>query len=768
MTRGFPRWPRALAGASTAVAAAALLTRAALVATPYPELDAFLARPYSLRVVDRAGRELYVGTVGDGVRRQYAALGELPPWLPGLFLEAEDSRFYLHPGVDPVAVIRSALQAAASGQAVSGASTVSMQLARLARPRDRSLRSKALEALDAMRLEARIGKRRALELYLSSIPYGRGAEGVASAARAYFGKDAAQLDAYEAAVLATLPRSPGRLDPAEDPDGLAAAVARGFGRSKARRDDPEAFDALVRAAVAGSRAGSYPTVAPHFVRDVVLPVAEEARGDGWTVRTTLDLELQGRLERAVAYELEGLDDARLRNGAGIVLDPRNGDILAWSGSVDFDDPAGGQLDGVLARNQPGSCLKPFLYALALDSGFKPSDPLPDVPMDFGGERVYVPLNFNNKYNGPVRLRVALASSLNVPAVYTLNRLGVQRFADFLVSLGFESVAGQRDHLGVGLALGNAEVSLRELATAFAVFLRDGVALVARGTLPAGAAPDDGGVETSGPPECPAAGEPVMSPYAAETIRSILSDPASRFLGFGEGPAFDVGYQAMFKTGTANQYQHVWALGATADLVVGVWMGNFEGFTVIGSSGSSVPARAVVGVLDAATEPGSALPAPSHGHEERICSLSGGIAGPGCPGAVYEWFRDGESPAPCDWHDSGAPGSEPRYPPEYRAWLDGGLRAGRLQDGGSVGIGAAILKPRDGAGFWLDPSLPPDDQRIPVELLFRSADGLYVEYDGRVMLPDPAGRLSLPAESGEHVLTLYGDGAAVDSIRFTVD
>ena len=184
MTIGFPRWPRLAAAVSAVVGALALASGLALRLTPYPELDAFIERPYSLRVVDRNGRELSVGTVEDGLRRQYAGLDELPSWLPGLFIEAEDSRFYLHPGVDPLAVARSAWLAAASGEAVSGASTISMQLARLVRPRDRSVWSKALEALDAMRLESRLGKRRTLELYLSNIPYGRGAEGVASAARA--------------------------------------------------------------------------------------------------------------------------------------------------------------------------------------------------------------------------------------------------------------------------------------------------------------------------------------------------------------------------------------------------------------------------------------------------------------------------------------------------------------------------------------------------------------------------------------------------------
>ncbi|MBU0928431.1 MAG: transglycosylase domain-containing protein [Spirochaetes bacterium] len=746
-----PRWLPTLALGVSAVALALWL---GLRYSPYPELEAFLGRPYSLRVLDRSGRELYVGTVDDGRRRQFMELGSLPPWLPALFIEAEDKRFYFHPGVDPLAVARSAWQALIAGKAVSGASTISMQLARIVSPRGRSIRSKAMEALDALRLETRLGKRRALELYLSNLPYGRGAEGLGSAARAYFSKAADDLNIYEAAILAVLPRNPGRLDPIGEPEALAAAALRAFRRSSSYREDPEAFEAMVRETIAASRAGAYPSRAPHFVRDVVLPMAEAARDGAWNVRSTIDLDLQGILERTIASKIEGMDDARLKNGAGLVLDPRSGDILAWSGSVDFDDPAGGQIDGVLTRNQPGSCLKPFLYALALDSGFKPSDPLPDVPMDFGSSRVYVPLNFNNRYNGPVRLRVALASSLNVPAVYVLNRLGVQRFADYLEALGFDSVAAQRDHLGVGLALGNAEVSLEELTRAYAAFVRDGSPLETRAVLP--------GLGESEAERRKA--EPLMSLYAAETIRSILSDPASRFLGFGEGSVFKTDYQAMFKTGTANQYQHVWAVGATGGHIVGVWMGNFEGDTVIGTRGSSVPAEAVRGVLDAVTEAGSRLPAPAHGVSMRVCNLSGGLAGPECPASSDEWFRVGEKPVACGWHVAGPAGARLLYPPEYRAWLLEGFRSGDTSIGGE----AAILRPKDGAVFWIDPAKPLSDQRIAVELLGATLRGVSLAYDDRPLSPNLEGGILLVPERGDHTLVLSREGVPLESVRFTVE
>lgn len=733
------------------LAAAVLLGTAAVLFLllrlwPYPELEAFRGRKYGAEFLDRDGGLLTFELVGDGIDRRRVVSAALPPEVVDRFLEAEDRRFYLHPGVDPFALVRAAVQGAASGGVVSGASTIDMQVARMVRPRPRSVGSKLAEMVDALRLEARLSKSEVLDLYLSNVPYGRGAEGVESAAFAYFGKRACALTAYEAAVLAVLPRSPARLDPAADPASLARTAARAFRRGKLGKGlPPEELRASFDACVAASVRGRKPNRAPHFVRDAALPaLPSDVSGP---VRTTLDPAAQRALEETIRGSIEGWEDSRLTNGAGLVLDSRSGEILAWSGSADFfDDENRGQIDGVTALAQPGSCLKPFLYAMALDRGFTPATVLPDVPLEFGSSEVYIPLNFNKRYNGPVRLRVALASSLNVPAVAVLYRLGVQNFADYLIALGFSSLASQRGSVGVGLALGNASVSLLELTRAFAVFVRSGSPLE---TTPF---PRPGGARGSAP-------KPPMSVYAAETIRSILSDPAGRFTGFAEGSAFDVPFDAIFKTGTANQYQHVWALGAAGDVVVGIWMGNFVGETIIGRTGSGIPARAAARVLSALVPQGTGFPPPAAAESPRVCTLSGMLAAELCPASVDERFRAGETPAPCDWHRPGGVA----YPPEYGAWLASGGRSG------SVAVQEAvpeILRPTDGAVFWLDSARPAADQRIVVRTSGAAAD-TRLFHDGADLGSSVDGRWLLPLVPGPHRLELFHRGSPVGTSAYTV-
>ena len=262
--------------------------------------------------------------------------------------------------------------------------------------------------------------------------------------------------------------------------------------------------------------------------------------------------------------------SRISNASILVIDNKTGEPIVWAGNAQFfDEDHSGQSDGVLVRNQPGSSMKPFLYALALETDdehgnplFSPGTILADIPQEFGDEKLYIPSNFNNRYNGPVRFRVALASSLNVPAVYLLNTIGVDNYLNKLFELGFDSLKKSGKEADLGLALGAGEVSLKELVTAFAVFPRDGKDFNNR---------------------------QIYHSDTARIICSILSDKAARALGFGYSQTFQTDYPAIFKTGTSNQYQDIVALGATKQYTVGVWMGNFSGQTVVGKTGSSLPA-----------------------------------------------------------------------------------------------------------------------------------------------------------------------------------
>jgi penicillin-binding protein 1C len=734
-----------------------LISYLCLALSPYPELGAFLKRPYSARVLDRDGGAMYVSAV-QGIRREWVDLADLPDLAVAAFIRAEDRRFWFHPGVDPISVARALVEAAGGRGSGSGASTIAMQLARMVHPRGKGAASKALEAVDALRLVARLPKRRVLELYLSNLPFGRGAEGLRSAAFAFYGKPCENLDAYESAILAVVPRRPEAFDPIAHPEAASEAAYRSFGTWKAlTRGGTEDLKGLFLSCARSAGPGVQPFAAPHFCLEHGLPLANAE--NRWTVRASIDPKAQAVLERSIRLKAAPYREQRLTNGAGIIIDNRSGEVLAYSGSIDFLDAGElGQNDGVLARNQPGSTLKPFLYAMAFEEGFGPATILPDLPMEFGSRDVYIPLNFNNRYHGPVRLRVALASSLNVPAVYVLERLGVRNFCDYLIGLGFKSMEGQRDSVGVGLAIGNAEVSLLELARAFSALPSGGFPARVRFDR---TAKETGAARKGGRRD----GElPAIDPYAAALVCSILSDQSSRFLGFAAGETMELPFPAIFKTGTANQYQHVWALAATKSLTVAIWMGNFKGQTIIGRTGSGIPAQAAAACLTALTEKAEDFDPPAGAARARICALSGEAATEACAATLEEFFRPGEAPGPCSYHSLSLGRIVTNYPRQYASWLDSGGRAGEL---GPAEGAPSIVRPNDGSLFYVDRSRPLASQSIGIEV-WGDTSALRLLYDGTAIGLSPEGRALVQLEPGEHALMLMRGDSRLQAVSFRVE
>ena len=677
-----------------------------LAVSPDPALDRFQSRPYSLTITDRTGTPLQTLPLVDGLWREYAALNALPSRLVSIFQEAEDERFYAHPGVDPLSLFRALVQNTRAGQIVSGGSTITMQLARLVKPHSGGFGGKLGEAFYAIRLECKLSKSEILELWLNSLPFGSQIEGVASAARKVFGVEVAELSTEQILLLAVIPRRPARYDPRNNPDGAADAAWQLASRIGVEISDLEASVAAKAASSPGVTTTGSSLEAPHFVRYVAAQLSDERLARGVPVRTTLDLDVQRALEAAIRARIASADRFRIGNGAGIVIDNQTGEILAYVGSADFSDAErSGQIDGVRIARQPGSTLKPFLYALALENGFSAATILPDIPTEFGGREIYVPENFNRRFNGPVRLRTALASSLNVPAVYTIERLGVANFANYLLELGFASLGDQMSSVGTGLALGNAEVTLAELARAFTVFVRDG-------SLP------ELGWDLQ-----PARDDPgsrhVMSESTAGIIRSILSDELARVPGFGTRSVLDTSFEAMFKTGTSSQFNNIWALGSTGRMTAAIWMGNFGGETVIGAPGSSLPAAAVIEVLGLFADPGSKLPDPHGVQEMDICATSGLRATEHCPAVLPEIFAIGEEPEWCSWH-TGL--SDPvRFPPEYQSWAlerDYLIQAGSTAPASGLRTSSVlrIVRPADGAVFYNDPTIAAESQAVRVEVI----------------------------------------------------
>ncbi|MCL2044360.1 MAG: penicillin-binding protein 1C [Treponema sp.] len=747
---------RRIAKIAFIVLAGLILIHLILRLIPYPELNSYLSRSYGFAVLDRNGRLLRVFPADDGVKREWAALKDIPTGVVRIFTRAEDKRFYLHPGIDPAAIAAAGIRNLQAGRTVSGASTITMQLARMIKPRRRGIAGKFHEAFDALRLEARLSKKQILELWINGIPFGSNIEGLPAASRARFGREPAQLDDARAVLLAVIPRRPSLYDPMRNPHATMNAALILSRQCRLNLNESDLIEAAADAAPEILTDAKNPFHAPHFTDRVNSARHQSVHTIG--VRTTLDLDLQLYAERRLLSELAMLENNRISNGAILAIDNATGEVLIYVGSASwFDDESGGKIDGVRSRNQPGSCLKPFLYALALENGFFPNDILPDIPTVFGSSEAYSPGNFNRRFNGPVRFRLALASSLNVPAVYLIERLGVRNFEDWLAALGFDSIAANKGNYGVGLALGNAEVSLEEMTRAFAVFPRGGKMFNLRFT------------ETQPESQAPQ----LMSPYCAWVITDILSDQASRFVGFGAAAAMATEFPSMFKTGTANQFQHIWALGASARFTVGVWMGNFSGQTVIGRTGSSIPARIASDLLAAlesqAPETSSfierrtLLPVPGRVREIPACSLSGMIAGPSCGGLVREWLpkdmpsQGGAAISLCTWHRTysngyarGFSNGYPvEYPPEYQAWLAERFRQGRAVQDGT----ARIRLPVSGSVFFVDPALPPEAQAIRIETAGFSPGALVYANDVLQGSLNHAGVFALPLRRGSQYIVV---------------
>ncbi len=575
-----------------------------------------LAPPPSVDVRDRNGRVLRTALPED-LYSVPVSLDVVSPWVVVATLAAEDRRFFEHPGVDGRAIVRALWQDARAGRAVSGGSTITQQLARALEPRPRTLTGKLVEAWRALKLERRASKREILEAYLNRAPYGRGARGIEAASLTYFGIPAKDLTLGQSALLAGLPKCPSRCDPVKDPAAAAARRKVVLGRLF----NWGWIDARTRDAALRERENisdsSREDLAPHFARRAL------ERSGGAPVRATLDADLQKELEGLTASHLRTLGAYHVTNAAVIALDNASGDVLAWVGSGDFhDDAHQGQVDGVTALRQPGSALKPFLYGLAFERGMSPADRIDDAPTFARGG--FSPRNYDGQFHGVVSLREALACSFNAPAVRLVEKVGVSDFLATLRNFGLSTLDRSADRYGAGLALGDGEVTLRDLAAAYAALARGGIWRPARESLlePRGAA------------------RRVMSREAAFLVTSVLADNSARVPAFGEDSALNLPFPFAAKTGTTKDYKDNWAVGYTPGWTVAVWAGNFDGS----------PMRRVSGVTGAAPllrDAALALerrygvrdfPVPAGIRAADVDPDSGLLAGPGCAGSVREVFR----------------------------------------------------------------------------------------------------------------------------------
>ncbi len=568
-----PRLRRRLGAAAAVAAVAALLLG---VATWRSRMHL----PASLRPPATAVAPQFLAADGTPLSYSYRgalnanatlALWQVPPLLREAFVDSEDKRYWQHGGADWIARFDALWDNLRAGHVVRGASTIGEQVVRILHPRPRGYWSHWVAGFDAARLLRRFGHAQVLEFYLNQVPYGARRRGVVQAARYYFGRDPGALDPAEQLALAVLVRSPMRYDPRRHPRALRRAVEQLAGRMRAAGVlSAVQAEALRRAPITPGRQ-SLALDAGAFVAHAAARAAARGR-DAPVQRTTLDAPLQRFVQGALSRRRHLLAARGVANAAALVVDNRNGAVLAWAVAPQQGAFA---LDPVLSPRQPGSTLKPFVYGLAMQHlGWQPDTVLLDTPLaETVGPGVHRYRNYSGRHYGRVSLRYALANSLNIPAVRTAQAVGIVPIVRLLQELGFRSLRQSADYYGPAIVLGDGAVSLYELVQGYATLARHGrwLPLHVLAGLPR------------------PRGLPLLSPEVSSVLASILSDPDARAAEFGADSVLDLPYPTAVKTGTSSDYRDLWSVGFDRRYTVGVWMGRLGGGSTDGLTGSSGPA-----------------------------------------------------------------------------------------------------------------------------------------------------------------------------------
>ena len=647
---------------------------------------------------DDAGNVLRV-SLGEGdtdCRPFYVASRD--DWIVKALVASEDGSFWSHHGVRPLSILRAACQNVFNGRRISGASTITMQAVRLIRPHPKTLWWKWKEAMMALKMERTKSKEWILSQYLNRAPYGSNLVGIEAAAQGWFGKGAKSLGLGEAAMLAGMVQAPSRFRP-----------DRGYEKALKRRDyvlgRMQELGLATAAQVEGAKSvrpvicrAPRPFRCPYFCDWVMRSLGERAAGD---VRTALNADVQLICENAV-------DAAAAKGGASVatvVMRVDTGEVVALACSGDYLGGADGQVNTALAPRPAGSTLKPFLTALGIEKGFvTPETRLADVPTAFKG---YRPSNFDTKYRGDVTVRDALIQSLNIPFVRLLNRLGVESFGQQLRTLGFRHLGASDEAYGLGMAIGNVEVTLMELVSAYAVLARYGT--------------------TSD-------GTRVFAPGTAYLVSDMLSGNERSAAALGH--VADVAASRFaWKTGTSSAYRDAWTVLWNPDYVVGVWCGHKRGGfgdrTVVGAKAAAPVAWGVARQLYPQND-GPWFVEPGDVFRRKVCALTGRPASADCPATVEGTAVRGCSLSVlCDRHRRNAQG-------EVITVTD---RNSRL----------ALTQPEDGATFKLVPGTL--NQKIVCQPTGNGEGRLWWFVDGSLKGESAgAAPFALEVVAGEHLIT----------------
>lgn len=789
-----------------------------------PIPDPLFEPDYATIVTDRRGEALRVYLNGD---EQWVFPPDpavaIPPRLRQTVITFEDRYFYIHPGVNPGAILRAAYQNLTTGTRVSGASTITMQLARLIETKERTLRNKILEAIQALAIEMRYDKEEILRLYLDHAPYGGNIRGFRAAARKYFGKAPFDLTWAEAATLTVLPNKP-RLAP-----GIASSEelsSRRDGLLRRLRDRGVIAQADFELALAEPVPTSvrvFPVAAPHAA-DLA-----RARGDGFVIETTIDATLQRRLESMVTFHARYLETEGVDNVSAIVVDTATAEVAAYVGSQDyFDYSVRGHIDGIQAPRSTGSILKPFLYSLAMDEGMLIADSLlKDVPTQIGA---YAPQNIDRRFRGLVSAEQALVRSLNVPAVRLLAEYGLESFYYFLKDAGLAHLFRRPEDYGLPLILGGAEATPFELAALYRGLAAGGVFAPVR-LLP------DGGRSVR-----QSAGLRLLSEGASYLTLEMLQE-VRRPGAEAYWRAFEGGVPVAWKTGTSYGRRDAWAVGVSPRWTVVVWAGNFTGEGSANLSSTTGAGYLLFEIFNAfsrntrAAQPPAAAQRAFDGHsagpttagatdwdadtakattaarsqpaqwfsppagslrEIETCLVTGYRATDHCEVTAPAVVPAGAPPLrPCPYHETIYVTLDGQHRVDSRCWRHGeyrrasvlvfppeiadyarssGLEASRVPPwsedcGPGRGISrVTIAYPDEGARIFLPRELDGSLQKLTVRAAHRDSSArLYWYVDtSYVGATEETHKVSLELERGRYTVTCVDDAGARASVSFVVD
>jgi penicillin-binding protein 1C len=615
------RWVRRTSYAVTGLVSIALL---AYVLCPKPDLYP-PALTFSRALLDRDGRVIHLTLAEDARYRLHTPLTEISPALIDATLLLEDRHFHAHPGVNPLSLGR-ASWGVVTGTRRGGASTVTMQLARLRYDLNtRSFSGKFIQMLRALQIERHYSKQEILEAYLNLAPYGGNVEGIGAASLLWCGKSAKDLTPREAVSLSVLPQSPTRRRPkiTGNNDALASAQFRLWQRwQEAHGLRADGLDATFTL----QPETKPPREVPHLARRLFADTAASGAIQHPPLGTTIDLGMQKQIESALRDYLSVRREVGMTNACALLLHAPSREVLAYVGSASFlNMDISGQVDGVTARRSPGSALKPFIYALALQQGLlHPRSLLRDGQVAFGD---YNPENFDREFTGPISAEDALFRSRNIPAVALTRKLAEPGLYGFLKQ-ACVSLPRPPEHYGLSLPLGGAEVSMEELASMYAMLATDGIPRPLRYSHTSSVTPQ--------------ATAPLLTPEACFLVRRML---ASREEEAGlSDPTIS------WKTGTSHGFRDAWAAGIRGEYVCVVWIGNFNGKSNPSFIARKCAAPLLFEIFHRLRLPWHRDVPPEGVREVQLCAVSGQIPTPHCQHCRMGWFIPGKSPiAPCEIH-----------------------------------------------------------------------------------------------------------------------